>query len=554
MGAKTSHGIQYDREEMLQQTPAVMTGNRHADQLAKALASFVRAEFEAPVHVVAGFVDLLIEDARQSGMNGYLPDLDRIKTASNRLDALVVGLLDGSNDSLAFAHREIDAVSSKLRHDLRTPITAILGYGELLSEEARDNGHEGLCGTLDGMVEAARRLLEQIDAMVDLLRAHDLAVPDPDEEAAESPKLQQAVAAIRAVLFDQQVLQPKTVGRILVIDDSVSNLDLLSRRLSRDGHAVELCESGEAALALLQAERFDLILLDLIMPGMNGIDVLRHLRADETTRQIPVVMISAMDEVDGAVRCIEAGADDFLSKPLNPILLRTRINAALERKLLRDRDAAITARLEAERERSESLLRNVLPASIVERLRQGETVIADHYDDVSILFCDLVGFTAVAARLTPGKTQKLLNDIFSEFDRLAARNGLEKIKTIGDSYMVAGGLPQPLPGHAVLVADMALQLPAVVWAITERMGEPLHIRLGIHTGPVVAGIIGTHKFVYDVWGDTVNIASRMEHHGVPGRVHISQATRLALGDRYSFEALPPMDIKGKGVMETFLIG
>ncbi|UDL95381.1 response regulator [Lichenihabitans sp. PAMC28606] len=538
---------------MLLQTPAPKSDTLETDQMARALASFVRAEFEAPVHVVAGFVDLLIEDAHRDGMDHYLSDLAKIKVASDRLDQMVVGLLDGVHEGLPLAGREIEAMSSKLRHDLRTPITAILGYGELLSEEARDNGDDAFCGTIDGMVDASRRLLGQIDGMMHLLRGQGLTPTTVEETPAEPPKLQQAVEAIRAVLFDQHVLQPKTVGRILVVDDNVSNLDLLSRRLTRDGHSVELCDSGEGALAKLKSEPFDLVLLDLIMPGMNGIDVLRQLRSDSATRQLPVVMISAMDEVDGAVRCIEAGADDFLSKPLNPVLLQARINAALERKLLREREAAITERLQAERERSENLLRNVLPASVVDRLRAGETVIADHYADVSILFCDLVGFTALASRLSPGETLDLLNGIFSEFDRLAALNGLEKIKTIGDAYMVAGGLPQELPDHAALVAAMALEMPAVVAAASRSAGEPLNVRLGMHTGPVVAGIIGTHKFVYDVWGDTVNTASRMERYGTPGRVHITQATRDVLGARYTYEALPPMSIKGKGIMETYLI-
>ncbi len=538
---------------MSPQTQAAMAEVLETDRLAKALSSFVRAEFEAPVHVVAGFVDLLIEDATRDGLEPYMADLEKIKAASDRLDALVAKLLDSTDSELSLGEQDIEAISSKLRHDLRTPITAILGYGELLAEEAREDGHGGLSSTLDGLIDASRRLLGQIDSMVDLLRVQALSATAPDEVVAEATALPRTVETIRAVLFDEQDLQPKVTGHILVIDDNVSNLDLLSRRLTRDGHVVETCESGERALSLVQEHHFDLVLLDLIMPGLNGIDVLRCLRTDEKTKALPVIMISAMDEVDGAVRCIEAGADDFLSKPLNPILLRARINAALERKLLRDRETEIAERLKVERERSETLLRNVLPGSIVERLRRGETVIADHHAEVTILFCDLVGFTALASRLQPGEMLALLNGIFSDFDQLAAQNGLEKIKTIGDAYMVAGGLPESRPDHACAVASMAMRMPEVVRSASLRFGQALDVRLGMHSGPVVAGIIGTHKFVYDVWGDTVNIASRMEHYGEPGRVHITEATKIALGDSYRYEALPPMDIKGKGMMDTFLI-
>ena len=530
-----------------------MTDTVEADRLTKALASFVRAEFQAPVHVVAGFCDLLIEDAGRDGLGDYLDDLGKMKTASDRLETLVAQLLDDTESDRSLATGEVDAVSGRLRHDLRTPITALLGYGELLSEDARDNGHPALLSTLDGLIDASRRLLGQIDAMVDLLRVQNLTDEALDETPLDAPGLPQAVETIRSVLFDEPQAQPVVKGRILVVDDNVSNLDLVSRRLSRDGHEVVTCGSGEAALDLVKAQPFDLLLLDLIMPGLTGIDVLRALRTDEATKALPVIMTSAMEEVDGAVRCIEAGADDFLAKPLDPVLLRARLNAALDRKFLRDRETAIAERLKAERERSESLLRNVLPVPIVERLRRGETVIADHYDSVTILFCDLVGFTAMASRLRPGEIVSLLNDVFSRFDQLAAESGLEKIKTIGDGYMLAGGLPEPRPDHAAAVAAVALRIPDLVRSASRSRGQELNVRLGIHTGPAVAGIIGSHKFAYDVWGDTVNTASRMERHGTPGRVHITDATRRALGDRYAYDSLPPIDIKGKGTMETFLI-
>lgn len=530
-----------------------MTDTVEADRLTKALASFVRAEFQAPVHVVAGFCDLLIEDAGRDGLGRYLDDLGKMKAASDKLEGLVAKLLDDTESDLSLATAEIEDVSGRLRHDLRTPITALLGYGELLSEEARDGGHHALISTLDGLLDASRRLLGQIDALVDLLRVQSLTDDAPDDPALENAGLPQAVETIRSVLFDEPQAQSVVTGRLLLVDDDVSNLDLVSRRLKRDGHEVASCQSGEAALDLVKEQPFDLVLLDLIMPGLTGIDVLRALKTGEATKDLPVIMTSAMEEVDGAVRCIEAGADDFLAKPLDPVLLRARLNAALDRKRLRDRETAIAERLRAERERSENLLRNVLPVPIVDRLRRGETVIADHYESVTILFCDLVGFTALASRLRPGAIVSLLNDIFSRFDQLAAEGGLEKIKTIGDGYMLAGGLPEPRPDHAAAVATVALRIPEVVRSVSRARGQTLDVRLGIHTGPAIAGIIGSHKFAYDVWGDTVNTASRMERHGTPGRVHITAATRQALGDRFRYDSLPPMDIKGKGTMETFLI-
>ena len=338
-----------------------------------------------------------------------------------------------------------------------------------------------------------------------------------------------------------------------MVDDNGSTLDLLSRRLGREGHVVTTCESGEIALKTLDALPCDLVLLDLLMPGLSGIEVLRRLKARPETAVLPVIIISALDEVDSTVRCIEAGADDYLTKPINPVILRARVAATLERKFLRDRDQAITEQLRVEQGRSESLLRNVLPESVVCRLQRGEKVIADQFDEATILFSDLIGFTALTSRLAPNRVLELLNTIFSGFDSLADEHGLEKIKTIGDAYMAAGGLPEKRHDHASAVAGMALRMPAIVQAASRDFGQPLGIRIGMHTGPVAAGIIGQNKFIYDVWGDTVNIASRMEHYGEPGKVHISAETRAAIGDAYPVEARQPIDVKGRGRMSTFFL-
>jgi class 3 adenylate cyclase len=349
---------------------------------------------------------------------------------------------------------------------------------------------------------------------------------------------------------------PRNVGsRILVVDDMAANRDLLSRRLLREGHQVVTVNDGAGVFDSLIGESFDLILLDLMMPGMSGFEVLCRLKASSRTRHIPVIMISALNELDSTVRCIEAGAEDFIPKPFNPILLRARIGACLEKKWLRDREQRHLEDLRVEQLRSESLLLNVLPKSVVTRMRNGETPIADHFESVTILFSDLVGFTALAIGLPPGELIEILSTVFSRFDRAVADHGLEKIKTIGDAYMVAGGLPEPMGEHAARVADLALEMLEIVDATRVALGIDLNVRIGINTGPVIAGVIGTHKFIYDVWGDTVNTASRMESSGAPGQIHVSADTRLILGDGYSFEPRGPLDIKGKGVMDTyFLLG
>jgi class 3 adenylate cyclase len=209
----------------------------------------------------------------------------------------------------------------------------------------------------------------------------------------------------------------------------------------------------------------------------------------------------------------------------------------------------------AEQERSEGLLLNVLPAPIADRLKQGEEPIADRFPEVTVLFADLVDFTASSDRSSPERVVQVLADLFTAFDRLAARHGLEKIKTVGDAYMVAGGLPVARPDHAEAVAEMALAVREEAGRHRDPAGRPLQVRIGIDSGPVVAGVIGTAKFSYDLWGDTVNTASRMESTGVPGCIQVTERAYRRLRDRYRFERRGPVQVKGKGELVTwFLVG
>lgn len=207
--------------------------------------------------------------------------------------------------------------------------------------------------------------------------------------------------------------------------------------------------------------------------------------------------------------------------------------------------------LNLEKERSESLLLNILPESIALQLKQSRNSIAEHFDEVTILFADIVGFTPLSARLQPIELVDFLNRIFSEFDELVEDLNLEKIKTIGDAYMVASGLPIRRPDHAEAIADMALAMQQKVDAFRDKTHEDFQIRIGINTGMVVAGVIGTKKFIYDLWGDAVNVASRMESSGVPGQIQVTAATYAHLKDRYDFDPRGTIHIKGKGVMETY---
>jgi adenylate cyclase len=524
-------------------------------RLERAIAAFVREQFGTPIATIIGLTEILIEDARRSKDDSLASDLERIHAAGLLLQEQLSRLVDlVTQNSFEFVG-DFAAFKAKLRHDLRTPLNAVKGYSELIMEEARDTGREDLLADVGKLLDAAEQLLGQIDKLIGVTDAAGLISPETSSLVGTSPRdlVGQIMQSIQPITPERR-RDHSLSSRILVVDDMEANRALLSRRLGRDGHSVSVANSGRAALELLAETDFDLVLLDLMMPDMNGFEVLRRLKDDPAAQHIPVIMISALDEIDSIVRCIEAGAEDYISKPFDPVLLGARIDASLERKRLRDREQAFTVELQAEKTKSDSLLLNILPASIVERMRQGEVTIADRFPEATILFSDLVGFTSLAGRSSPGQIIDILNNLFSAFDELAKQLRLEKIKTIGDAYMVAGGLPEERSDHALAVADMALGMIEAVHQIGVQFGETLEARIGIHSGEVVAGIIGQHRFIYDVWGDTVNTASRLESSGLPNRIQISETTYRRVRERFSCELRGPVQMKGKGTMLTYFLG
>ncbi len=364
----------------------------------------------------------------------------------------------------------------------------------------------------------------------------ELARPPVTERKAQTP------TAVR----------PEERGLVLVVDDAALNRDTLARQLKLQGHVAATAADGAAALQELRSRTFDMVLIDVMMPGMDGYTLLRHIRADPDLCHLPVVVVSGVDTMESITRCVELGADDYLLKPCDPILLRARVGACLEKKRLRDREQEYLRQLRAEQQQCERLIHAMLPPAVARQLRQHTFPIADQYDDVTVMFADLVGFTNMAATMRPTALVGLLNDIFSRFDRLTAWHGLEKIKTIGDAYMVVGGL-SPHPDAAGAVTDLAFALIDDLAAFNRERGCAMEVRVGLSSGPAIAGVIGTSRYTYDLWGDTVNTANRMQALSAPGRVLVSAATRDRLPARYSTMPCLPMQVKGKGEMETFFV-
>lgn len=346
--------------------------------------------------------------------------------------------------------------------------------------------------------------------------------------------------------------------RILVVDDSRTLRRILTMSLKNLGltNVVEAANGLEAVEAI-RTQGVDLVLLDLEMPELDGLGVLEIIKNDDEHKMLPVIVISGADQIEKTIRCIEIGAEDYLPKPFDPILLRARIFSSLEKKRLRDQDKRNLEllheekqRLEYEQLKTEKLMLNILPKPIADRLKRGEKNISGNYPEVTILFSDLVGFTKMSSQMTAADLVLLLNDLFTRFDTRAEQLGLEKIKTIGDAYMAVGGLPIPRSDHAQICADMALGMYDDLAEFNRTHNLELAMRIGLNSGPVVAGVIGFTKFSYDLWGNTVNTASRMESTSVVGRVQVSTSTLEALQGAFMTEDAGEVECKGLGKVRT----
>jgi class 3 adenylate cyclase len=341
---------------------------------------------------------------------------------------------------------------------------------------------------------------------------------------------------------------------ILVVDDNDDNRYTLQLLLEADGHErIVLASGGHEALACLHRETFDLVLLDIMMPDLNGHEVLKIIKGNPATRDIPVVILSADTDADMISRCIAAGADDYLPKPFNSAILRARIGSGLRRASLRAMEREYLLKIEQEKSNSERLLRNVLPAEIAARLRSGETNIADQIDEATIICADVVGFGKITARMHAYEVVGCLNRLFSEFDRVADVAAVEKIRTLGDSYMAAAGVPTPQPNHARIGVGFALDMATAADRLSASLPVPFPMRIGVHSGPVMAGVIGTRRFVYDVWGDTVTIAARLEAASAANRVLVSASTAELLGDEFVLEGPRAVDNKEQRLLHAYFV-
>jgi adenylate cyclase len=513
------------------------------------------------------------------------------------------------------------SVVSGVRHDLRNPIGQMIGYSELALEIAEDHACTAVREPLEDIRRSAHlatRMLEtwlDADAIVTpshliglrdrMLGLHDRIASEVrglekvakqtgiEEMLNEVVQLHAAVANFLSVVSriptyaiarphvlpepagadaseatakrDEQVratIAPGPQRHVLVVDDQAANREMLVRYLDRDGYQVVTSDSGVEALERVSTRPFEMILLDIKMPGMDGLEVLSRLKQNDATRDIPVIMTSGVDDMETVIRCIDQGADDYLPKPFNPILLRTRLSVSKERKRLRDAEqeqsrklAVALSEARSQKELSDRLLLNILPGSVAEDLQRKGVVDPMYFADVTIVFSDFVGFSKSTELLAAEELVAILHEYFTAFDFIMKRYGLEKLKTIGDSYMFVGGMPDYSSSHPVDAVLAAVEMVDFVAQRASSAGNLVDwkIRIGVHTGPVIAGVVGIHKFAFDIWGDSVNFSSRMESTSEPNRINLSDKTFSRVKDFFRCAKREKVMTKDGHQVNTYLV-
>jgi|GEM_PF-294987 len=346
---------------------------------------------------------------------------------------------------------------------------------------------------------------------------------------------------------DHQILTAETESSklcVLVVDDIQTNRDLLVRRLEKQGHKVVTAVNGREALQILENRDIDLVLLDIMMPEVDGYQVLKEMKSDTTLRHVPVIVVSASQETESVVRCIEMGADDYLPKPCDAVLLRARVSASLGKKRLHDQEIVYRKQVEEERKRAEDRLRALFPHPVVQEMKAKDSFQPRRYEDVAVLFTDIVGFTPYCEEHPAEEVVAHLQRLVQAFEQCCEKFRLEKIKTVGDAFMATAGLMTEVQNPVLSSVQCGLDMIAAA----KELPPHWDVRVGVHYGTVVAGIVGSRQYSFDLWGDTVNLASRVESHGYPGSVNLSSHAWQLISHQCRGESRM-IEVKGKGTLE-----
>ena len=517
------------------------------------------------MNAIIGYSEMLLEDADDAGLTDFAADLKQVLAAGRQLLAIVNDLLDAqklASDDVAF---NLESLIANLDYQARAPLNGVIGYSEILLENAAEQEQEEIIPDLEKIHTAGNLFLARLNNIIDFSNL-DAGLKSPAPGATDqSPLIDSVMASLRELAQESAAVTGGETGALLVVDDNEINRDLLSRYLARLGHTVQAAPDGKKALEMIDSGAFDLVLLDIMMPELNGYQVLQHLQDSPTWRDLPVIMISALDEMDSVVRCIELGAADYLAKPFNPVLLRARVGACLEKKRLRDLEKEqkrqlqeLNAALEVRNRFIRQTFGRYLSDDIVESIleRPDGLKIGGEKRQATILMSDLRGFTSLSEGLPAEDVVAMVNIYLETMTDIILKYQGTIDEFIGDGILVIFGAPFQRPDDARRAVACAVDMQLAMASVNDRnrqAGYPeVALGIGINTGPMVVGNIGSKKRMkYGVVGSNVNLTARIESYTVGGQIFISENTLHASGDIVRVDNA--MQVSPKGVKEPLTI-
>lgn len=534
------------------------------EQSPQALWAHLRHELRTPLEAIIACSELLLAGADDAGQADFIANLNLIHSAGHQLLEIINDLLDPNKFTSGDIVFNLASLVANLHYKVRLPINDVIGFSETLLENANAQGRLEIIADLKKIQSAAEYVVSYINEIIDFGKIDAGLKKSGAAEAERLALIDHVTLSLRGLTQDSAAVTGYERGSILVVDDNGINRDLLCRYLERQGHAVQVAQNGRQALEMITTGAFDLVLLDITMPGLTGYQVLQHLKHSETLRDLPVIMIAGLDEMDRVVSCIELGAEDYLPKPFNPVLLRNRVGAFLERKRLRDlkvEQQRLLTELNTTLELRNRFIRQTfgsyLSDEIVDAiLKKGGLKIGGEKRRATMLMADLRGFTSLSERLPAEDVVAMLNIYLETMTEIIQKYQGTIDEFIGDAILVIFGAPILRPDDPLRAVACALEMQLAMTSVNERnrrSGYPeVALGIGINTGDVVMGNIGSQKRIkYAVVGRAVNLTARIESYTVGGQIFISETTLDECGEILWIERA--MKVIPKGINKPLTI-
>ncbi|MEJ2672000.1 MAG: adenylate/guanylate cyclase domain-containing protein [Deltaproteobacteria bacterium] len=533
-------------------------------QTPQALWADLRHELRTPMDAIIGYSVLLLGGTDDLGQADFISNLNLIHSAGQQLREIINDLLDPDKCASGDVVFNLASLIANLHYKVRIPIDDVIGVSETLLENAAAQGRLDIIADLKKMQSAAEYVHSYINEIIDFGKIDAGLKKSGAEDSQRLSLINSVMISLRGLAQDSAAITGYERGSILVVDDNGINRDLLSRYLERQGHAVQVAHNGRQALEMIAADAFDLVLLDITMPELTGYEVLQHLKHSETWRDLPVIMISALDEMDSVIRCIELGAEDYLPKPFNPVLLRNRVGAFLERKRLRNLEGEqqrklqeLNTALELRNRFIRETFGSYLSDEIVDTiLKKGGLKIEGEKRRATILMADLRGFTSISERLPAEDVLAMINIYLETMTEIIQKYQGTIDEFIGDGILVIFGAPILRPDDPRRAVACAVEMQLAMTSVNARnrqAGYPeVALGVGINTGEVVVGNIGSQKRIkYAVVGCAVNLTARIESYTVGGQIFISESTLSECGDICRIDTA--IQVMPKGVKKPLTI-